>query len=448
MTGHMPPVKFYATEDDVIDAYIGVGKKFSSDPAFHLSGQRQITSMLQVMAQQRRSPQFPFTAYLHEKGATVIERLAVCHLAHADVNHNLTTLDDLMLRLQTYDIDGQDEDVLNLEQHLVDKGLARSLKDLQFRMHSSPIVLSDELRTLMRLDDPKRGGSVGAPRAAGGQFTVFTPTQGLADLIVDQPTTQLLRLGIERFQRNINRMLAQWGVQLPGYTLHTNDRLIMLFYGPPGTGKTMAAYAMAKELQRDVVTIDGSSFLTSYVGESEKRLRDIFVHLQYEQAKGSASPVVVINEADAILHQRIQAEHSADHMRNNLVAILLEELERYHGLMILTVNDVHRMDEAFSRRIDMKINLGRPDAVMRRRLWELYLPPTIPGVEENDREQLARNHELTGGQIRMVVANACVEAVLRPTEEARLRHEDLERYIALERCGQFEREISTPIGFV
>lgn len=374
LTGHLPPAKIYETEDEVIDAYIALGKRMSNEPTFNVSGQRRISAMMQIVSQQRRSTRFPFTEHLEQAGLSLMDRLAICLLAHADTAHQLMTVDELILQLQTFDLIDHDNDEESVSKHLSQKGLVKILEDQHMRMHSIPIVLSDDLRTLMRLDEPKRGGIGGKRYDAEGRFTVITPAQGLDDVIVDQETTKLLRLGVERFRKNTTRLLAEWGVQVPGYTATTQDRLIVLLFGPPGTGKTMAAYAMAYELQRDVVTIDGSSFLASYVGDSEKRLREIFVQLRYLRTKTSTSPVVVINEADAMLHRRIQAEHSADHMRNNLVAILLEEMERFEGLLILTVNDVQRMDEAFSRRIDMKVRIDRPDVALRQRLWDLYLP--------------------------------------------------------------------------
>ena len=109
-------------------------------------------------------------------------------------------------------------------------------------------------------------------------------------------------------------------------------------------------------------------------------------------ARGSSStpPVVVLNEADALLHSRVAASHASDIMQNNLVSILLEEIERFQGLLVLTVNDVDRMDLAFSRRIDMKIFFDRPTAPLREQLWNLYLPSTIPGSDQLDRRQLAQ----------------------------------------------------------
>lgn len=441
-TGHMPPIGVFETEQRLIDAYLELGRRLDTDRQYPRAFRRQFMQARQLVTREQRSADFPLSVYMREKEASTAERLAVSYLAYVETTNRLLTVEDLHHVMRSHDQSGYKQDTSMIDQKLVDKGLAEYLDDQQFRLKTAPISLSKELREMMRLrtalDIVGNGQHIG----------MITPKQGLDDLIVEEEVHRLLTTSVERFRTRAHTLLLEWGVALPGYAESSVDRLILLFYGPPGTGKTMAAYALAKELERTVITIDASSVLASYVGESERQLRSLFTRLAQLRWRSDTPPVVVINEADALLHQRTQAVRAADHMQNNLVSILLEEMERFQGLLVLTVNDVRRMDDAFSRRIDMKIFFDRPSAPLRERLWALYLPSTIPGAESIDLPSLAQQYDLSGGQIRTIIANTCAEAVLRPEGERRICDEDLRRFIILECRGQFETSQRLPIGFI
>lgn len=441
-TNHMPPIGVFASEQELIDVYISLGRRLDTDKHYPRAFRQQFMQARQLVGREERSPEFPLSAFMREREASTAERLAVGYLAYAETINRMLTVDELHNVMRAHDQSSYKTDTTRISQKLVDKGLAEYLADQNFRLKTAPISLSAELRKLMQLD------AMTDVVGIGQHIGVVTPKQGLHDLIVDDEVQRLLRTSVDRFRLRAHALLQAWGVATAGYSENTDERLILLFYGPPGTGKTMAAYALAKELERTVITIDASSVLASYVGESERQLRALFARLAQLRMRSSTPPVVVINEADALLHQRTQAAHAADHMQNNLVSILLEEIERFQGLLVLTVNDVRRMDDAFSRRIDMKIFFDRPSAPLRERLWALYLPSTIPGAESIDLPSLAQQYDLSGGQIRTIIANTCAEAVLRPEGERRISDEDLRRFIILECRGQFETSQRLPFGFI
>ena len=115
-------------------------------------------------------------------------------------------------------------------------------------------------------------------------------------------------------------------------------------------------------------------------------------------------------------------------MENAIQNIFLEELEDFPGIIILTTNLVDNIDDAYFRRFDVKLEFHRPDYECRLKLWKLHLPESIPGAAEIDCEYMARAFDLSGGQISLVVRNACSEAITRSGNERRLTQDDLVRY--------------------
>jgi SpoVK/Ycf46/Vps4 family AAA+-type ATPase len=217
----------------------------------------------------------------------------------------------------------------------------------------------------------------------------------------------------------------------------------------PGTGKTFAAGALARHLDKDLLVTDISRVLDKYVGESEKRLRSIFIRYGEIVKQLKNPPILLLNEADQFLGKRMQVTRSVDRMYNQMQNILLEAMENFKGMMILTTNLVEHFDRAFSRRLDLKIRFDRPGIFERQQLWKLYLKDEIPGFEKINVKSLATQYELTGGQIRMVIENACTEAATRPRNKRFLKTKDLEKYITLELSGQFETEKKkAQIGFM
>jgi len=313
-------------------------------------------------------------------------------------------------------------------------------------------------------------------------FETIKPEQTFVQLILPTETKKTIKYAVKRYRNNVYQTLQSWGIynpkssiensrtkmspssrqsgmkssmisqassiQYPVSSIENNPKLILLFHGVPGTGKTFAAGALARHLEKDLLVTDISRVLDKYVGESEKRLRSIFIRYGEIVKQVENPPILLLNEADQFLGQRMEVTRSVDRMYNQMQNILLEAMENFRGMMILTTNLVGHFDRAFSRRLDLKIEFERPGIPERQRLWTLYLKDEIPGVENIDIAYLSRNYELTGGQIRMVIENACTEAATRSGKQRYLLTEDLEKYIALEQLGQFEEDKPRePIGF-
>jgi hypothetical protein len=173
-----------------------------------------------------------------------------------------------------------------------------------------------------------------------------------------------------------------------------------LFFGPSGTGKTMAAMGIARELDIQILRLDLSRVVSKYIGETEKNLDRVFTDAQ---ASGAA---ILIDEADALLGKRSEVKDAHDRYANIEVAYLLQRMEAYEGLAILTTNMRKNLDSAFLRRLRFVVEFPRPDADAREKIWRQCLPYDSYDLTDADFRQLARRIDLTGGQIRQITLRA------------------------------------------
>jgi hypothetical protein len=171
-----------------------------------------------------------------------------------------------------------------------------------------------------------------------------------------------------------------------------------LFAGPSGTGKTLAAEVLARELRLDLYRIDLSQVVSKYIGETEKSLRRVFDAAEHSGA------VLLFDEADALFGKRGEVHDSHDRYANIEVSYLLQRMESYRGLAILTTNRRSALDAAFLRRLRFVVAFPFPDAVHRARIWERIFPVETP-TEGLDVGKLARLN-VAGGNIRNIALNA------------------------------------------
>jgi SpoVK/Ycf46/Vps4 family AAA+-type ATPase len=208
-----------------------------------------------------------------------------------------------------------------------------------------------------------------------------------------------------------------------------------LFAGPSGAGKTMAAEVLARDLQLDLYRIDLSSVISKYIGETEKNLRRVF-----EGAEQSGA-VLLFDEADALFGKRSEVKDSLDRYANIEVSYLLQQMEAYRGLAILTTNLKTALDPAFLRRLRFVVQFPFPGPAERLRLWQKVFPAATP-TEGLDLTRLAQL-KVTGGNIRSIAMNAAFLAAegkqpVRMThlkEAARIEYAKLERHLT---TGEFE----------
>lgn len=189
-----------------------------------------------------------------------------------------------------------------------------------------------------------------------------------------------------------------------------------LFYGPTGTGKTLAATLLGKEFKRDVFRIDLSQVVSKYIGETEKNLEKIF-----NQAENK-NWILLFDEADALFGKRTQTKSSNDRYANQEVSYLLQRVENFNGLVILTSNFKNNIDDAFLRRFNSIICFTKPNAAERLKLWQNIFPENVTFENENMLMNISQKYELTGAQIVSAIAYTCLQAIETNTTKIQLKH--------------------------
>ncbi|WWW10779.1 ATP-binding protein [Arcobacter cryaerophilus gv. pseudocryaerophilus] len=187
--------------------------------------------------------------------------------------------------------------------------------------------------------------------------------------------------------------------------------IVSIFYGFAGTGKTASVYEIAKLTKRDVLQVDISSIQSKWVGESEKNTKAIFDEYYKACEILKSKPILLFNEADAIISKRLDVNDAVGQMNNTMQNILLEELENFDGIFMATTNLIDNMDDAFSRRFLNKIKFDRPTAKTREHIWKSKLPE----LEDKIYEKLSI-YDLSGGQIENVTRKYLINKILNQKE--------------------------------
>ena len=186
-----------------------------------------------------------------------------------------------------------------------------------------------------------------------------------------------------------------------------------LFYGAPGTGKTETVYQLAKQTGRKILEADVAKLRNCYVGETEKNIRDLFDQYRISNSENELSPILLFNEADAILGKRMEgAVRSVDRMENSVQNILLQEMENLEGIMIATTNLLSNLDPAFERRFLFKIRFKKPDLGPRCQIWKSL----FPALSEDEACTIASSFNFTGGQIENIVRKYTIDNILSGKE--------------------------------
>ena len=219
------------------------------------------------------------------------------------------------------------------------------------------------------------------------------------DDVVLPPVQMTMLCDIAEHLRHRHTVYDAWG--MAGKSARGRG-LCALFTGESGTGKTLAAEAIANEVGLDLYRIDLATVVSKYIGETEKNLKRLF-----DGAEASGA-VLLFDEADALYGKRSEVKDSHDRYANIEVAYLLQRIEAYRGLAILTTNLKSALDRAFLRRIRFVVQFPFPDDAARREIWRRELPDTAP-QRDVDYTALARL-QLTGGNIRSVALNAAFMA--------------------------------------
>ncbi len=182
-----------------------------------------------------------------------------------------------------------------------------------------------------------------------------------------------------------------------------------IFYGAPGTGKTETVYQIARQTGRDIMRVDVDKIKSCWVGESEKNIKTLFDRYRSICKNSKLAPILLFNEADAVLGVRMEgAARAVDKMENSIQNIILQEMETLEGIMIATTNLTTNLDKAFERRFLYKIRFDKPTLESRAKIWQTMLP----ALAEPDARTLATRFDLSGGEIENIVRKHTVKAIL------------------------------------
>ncbi len=258
------------------------------------------------------------------------------------------------------------------------------------------------------------------------------PKADWESLVLPEPQMRILRQIAVHLRQRVT-VQERWGFA---------DRyarglgLSALFSGASGTGKTMAAEVLAHTLGLDLFQIDLAGLVSKYIGETEKNLKRVF------DAAEDSGAILLFDEADALFGKRTEVRDSHDRYANLEVSYLLQRMEAYRGLAVLTTNMRHAIDTAFLRRIRFIVEFPFPDAAHRARIWQGVFPRQTP-TDGLDPERLARLN-ITGGIIRNIAMHAAFLAAdeAGPVRMAHLMEAARTEYAKLERTlGSAEREV-------
>ena len=251
----------------------------------------------------------------------------------------------------------------------------------------------------------------------------IVPCADWQDLVLPDLQKQMLRQLAAQVRHRM-QVYETWGFSGKG---RRGLGVSALFTGSSGTGKTMAAEVLALELGLDLYRIDLSAVVSKYIGETEKNLKQLF------DAAEEGGVLLLFDEADALFGKRSEVRDSRDRYANIEVGYLLQKMEGYQGLAILTTNLRSSLDRAFERRLRFVVEFPFPDAVQRRAIWQKVFPVATP-TRDLDAAKLAQLN-VAGGNIRNIALNAAFLAAQAGTavemahllEAAKLEAQKIER---------------------
>lgn len=259
-------------------------------------------------------------------------------------------------------------------------------------------------------------------------FELIKSDKNINNLVVSKEIKNLINILKKQNDDEVKQRLIEWGVK------NVDDDISerILFFGNSGTGKTLTSIVIANELNKSILTFDCSKVFSMYVGESEKNIKKIFTNYNQIIKEMKNPPILVLNEADQLFSNRIENTSSSSEKHfNNVQNLLLEEIEKFSGILICTTNMIKSFDKAFSRRFDYKIEFKLPNENERLEIWKKLLPKTAKYEENFDITKLS-NYKLSGGQIEMIIRNTSKKIAIKNEKNLIFTYKDFKEEIEKE----------------
>ncbi len=357
----------------------------------------------------KENPQIGFVKQINEIGHLRLEdMLLLLFFCHRLVNN-----DDDDIRF------GQMEDCfLNQANYIYAKGMLRSgehpLMQKKLIEHRCEDGIADTSR--YKLTEQTK-------RTLLEEMKINATEEKLADVIKAKDLKAKKMFYVEENQRQVSELQSFF---LPENYQKIRERMektgfrtgfACLFYGGPGTGKTETVYQLARETGRDIMVVDVPQIKSKWVGDSEKNIKALFDRYRELVKKARQTPILLFNEADAIIGIRKQgAQNAVDKMENSIQNIILQEMEMLDGIMIATTNLTQNLDKAFERRFLYKIKFEKPTVEARVLIWHSM----IPELNDMDAKTLAAKYDFSGGQIENIARHYTIDSILHDAKEDKL----------------------------
>ena len=365
------------------------------------------------------NPQVGFVKHLKEYGLNSNDEMMVTLFCHRLVNR-----DDDDIRF------GDIEDIFFTKSDF--NNTKAQLRSGEHRVQNKKIV---EHRCVDGLADVTRYKlTESAKRTLLAELKIDATEEKLADMLDSGKLAQKQLF----FPKDIQRQVDELGSFLQPENLQKiqermkekgfRNGFACLFYGSPGTGKTETVYQLARKTGRNIMVVDVPQLKSMWVGQSEKNVKALFDRYSEQVKKSKQTPILLFNEADAIIGIRKNgAENAVDKMENSLQNIILQEMETLDGIMIATTNLQQNMDKAFERRFLYKIKFDKPTEEARASIWRSM----IPELSDLDVHTLASKYDFSGGQIENIARHYAIDSILHGQSDDVLsmliRHCDNER---------------------
>ncbi len=397
----------------------------------------------------------PFQSVIERYKLNKIEQMIVMYLIRENVLYSNDDDGEDILRLTSTSKQDfyKNRKYLDIDSKLLKKKILYQSESGMFRLNGSYLISKDILEEVLALKQSSEKDKLTDILKGNEIFTLLEPNQTFEDLILADEVKSILKTGLSYYNKGVNRTITNWGLfdkgtQEIGKEDKVNDMgLLMLFYGSPGTGKTFAAGALANSLGKKLLITDVSKIKSMWHGESEKNVKKMFEIFEEIVNTSSNPPIILMNEADQFLHKRMSdINRSMDQLYNAIQNLFLEAFEKLKGILIATTNMHENLDPAFGRRFHLKIEFPVPEYEQRRQLWNLHITNTIPSANDVNIDELAYNYKLSGGQIKVIVRNACIEAASREKTERILNQDDIIKYCDLEHDSEMYQK-EKQIGF-
>jgi hypothetical protein len=386
----------------------------------HLRHEDELSTELMVEEIQRlidENPQLPYVKALRRFRMSTVSQIVITHMSrhlvlsgnrNIPIDHLVFLFDD---RHRRYNFD---HEMSTGEHYLVRKGWVENAFSDGFKSKDEYQLTAKARETFLKGFDIKVEDNTQCDVVQSGSITgkalffnnhVMSQLEGLAELLDEN-----------RYQSICNRLKEKGHRQ--GFAC--------LFYGAPGTGKTESVLQLARRTGRDIMQVNISQVKSMWVGESEKNVKGIFDRYRAIVKNSKQVPILLFNEADAIISKRMEGvEHSVDKMENAMQNIILQEMESLDGIMIATTNLVENMDAAFERRFLYKVKFEKPELSQRTQIWQSMMPT----LSEKAAMQLASAYDFSGGQIENIARKCDIESILYGND-----------YVTDEKIDQYCRE--------